>query len=134
MRISDWSSDVFSSDLPCGEAREQLVENRARRAPGHIVRAVAIDRVLADVEIERRQIHRAEIVELGKQRVKVVFGAAAPHQRVELRQPVEDEAFQLQHLSGRQALGVVEPGEVAEQRSEEHTSELQSLMRTSYAV
>src|SRR3546814_2358389 len=38
------------------------------------------------------------------------------------------------HLVGQARAGLIEPPEVSALRSEEHTSELQSLMRISYAV
>ena len=45
--------------------REQLGHHRARGAPAQRLGRVAVDRVLADVEIEGREIDRAEIVQLG---------------------------------------------------------------------
>ena len=47
------------------QAAVQMVQHRARGAAAQAVRPVAIERVLADIEIERRQIGRAEIVQLG---------------------------------------------------------------------
>src|SRR3546814_8467883 len=82
MRISDWSSDVCSSDL-----RDRLLFGRSVRwcAGGD---AVAVD--------------------------------AGRTRNAEHTQPVSDPAYRHQPGRGR--------------RSEEHTSELQSLMRISYAV
>src|SRR3546814_1885562 len=99
MRISDWSSDVCSSDLVDVE-----VEPGAREAGGghHDERQAGDDaqveagRVLAH---QRRQQHRQHADRRGRQ--------ARPDRGV---------------------------AEVSLQRSEEHTSELQSLMRISYAV
>src|SRR3546814_6363191 len=98
MRISDWSSDVCSSDLA-----------RRRRA-GHAARP----RLAADRAADRRP---------GR--------ADDPASR---RQPFAVRAA----ARGLAGLGILPPsrrsrGGVAE-RSEEHTSELQSLMRISYAV
>src|SRR3546814_1932812 len=90
MRISDWSSDVCSSDL-----HRQLLAVRAsaRRAPdlagGALRQAAARDRAPA-----------------------------------EFHSPLQGQ--------GQQGDAGAEPRQGA--RSEEHTSELQSLMRTSYAV
>src|SRR3546814_3491137 len=91
MRISDWSSDVCSSDLPAPASRggDDAVE-----------------------QVERRglRVTRAELTH-------DPFGMNVdPH-------------------FGRDARGEIieiEAGELL--RSEEHTSELQSLMRISYAV
>src|SRR3546814_7624622 len=96
MRISDWSSDVCSSDLAAGG------DGGVR---GHLQHAVA------DLALEAAH-HR----ERGDQRGHADGDAQDRGQRDE-----GDEAVA--------ALGA----QVA-QRSEEHTSELQSLMRISYAV
>src|SRR3546814_3924045 len=118
MRISDWSSDVCSSDLVgvvgagrgrggVGAAVDRAVRDAARAAfqpprmagPGHRLRrrALAQRRQLADRVADR------------------AGGAAGGAGRVGVR------------------LGL-EQGPRPAVRSEEHTSELQSLMRISYAV
>src|SRR3546814_2086811 len=83
MRISDWSSDVCSSDLTPADRLRHLFGDR------HDGRIDAADDRHADPAAPRRRVHR--------------------------RRPVSSG------LPGRT-------------RSEEHTSELQSLMRISYAV
>src|SRR3546814_1127043 len=97
MRISDWSSDVCSSDLqPC---EETLARHLALGVKG-------LDRN----GIERhRAVHGGAAVRLGD---------------VQKLWPVHEVA----HV-GRQLAEVAQAV-----RSEEHTSELQSLMRISYAV
>src|SRR3546814_7653786 len=135
MRISDWSSDVCSSDLLtlAGLCR---VEQRARHAEGqHHAAATEI----ADIIGRRHRLlaRAADAVEHARQRdiIDVVpcrlrIGAElspAGHATVdELRivgeQHVGTEPEPLHH-AGTEAF-----------RSEEHTSELQSLMRISYAV
>src|SRR3546814_4706951 len=96
MRISDWSSDVCSSDLPRADARLYGPRLPQREA----VRLVeGADRRDAD-PLDRRRQPRAS-------------GAAC-------REPL------LPAIRARTA--------GREGRSEEHTSELQSLMRISYAV
>src|SRR3546814_3699589 len=107
MRISDWSSDVCSSDLlaaelvAVGDAEENIldpfvgddgVEHRVERAAFRTVEA-KLGRALArDIDDQLRGVRaQCALVEEGQQRLR----------------------------SGR---------------SEEHTSELQSLMRISYAV
>src|SRR3546814_5522674 len=101
MRISDWSSDVCSSDL-AGAVIEFL---QAFLAPAQVVTFFArgIKQVTAGVRIARGQ--RLAVV----QRLRGNFaGMIDAHQ-----------AGDVAALVGR---------------SEEHTSELQSLMRISYAV
>src|SRR3546814_1737510 len=109
MRISDWSSDVCSSDLeaaPAGADVEQLqarpVEQQLGRQVPLLVRLRLIQALLAAAEVG------AGILAVG----------------------VEEEVVE---LAGK----VVVVGDVLlrlADRSEEHTSELQSLMRISYAV
>src|SRR3546814_5316920 len=95
MRISDWSSDVCSSDLQ----DPGLVELR-----------------LPDRDRARLEVHVAQI-ESGE------FAAAQTGTIGQKHHGVED------HRSQRCIWRRVGTG-----RSEEHTSELQSLMRSSYAV
>src|SRR3546814_5997238 len=115
MRISDWSSDVCSSDL--------LAQVRA---------PTLRERGIDDVLFHRTDGDRAEA---GFQRA-IAFAQAVmwAHAAADFRQRVglvgeiggfEQAAF----------LGQPQPfGNRILQRSEEHTSELQSLMRISYAV
>src|SRR3546814_8838589 len=117
MRISDWSSDVCSSDLGSLEDLQQgaLVALLDRVDPGLLVDQVqdvdqqhVPDRIVADPDRARRRGDDA-----AQHRQAVVVGEG---------QRDGDEAGV--HLA------VAAPDE----RSEEPTSELQSLMRISYAV
>src|SRR3546814_5786962 len=90
MRISDWSSDVCSSDLAA--ARREPASRRGGRA-----------------DHARRR------------RDQVLDGA----ELVSRRRARQGRHLQLRHQARRLPRA---------QRSEEHTSELQSLMRISYAV
>src|SRR3546814_1344031 len=114
MRISDWSSDVCSSDLaiefggihdrnvamPQTERRTRVVDQDIEAAvPVHGMGDDALD-VVFDADVTRRRArHATRALQFGDQRF--------------------DTAPVLRH---------------AISRSEEHTSELQSLMRISYAV
>src|SRR3546814_5040774 len=122
MRISDWSSDVCSSDLD-GIGTAVIVRLGLRHLRGHHCRR--------DVELRRRRRQR-------------VVRARQTHARVLLQAvrrrgvPLRLQAFELLGAEpGLQRLDALEDrwmrGEQAA-RSEEHTSELQSLMRISYAV
>src|SRR3546814_7758249 len=92
MRISDWSSDVYSSDLVAAVAGGGPHLSLEREAPHALVLALAVHQRAEDgVAIDARD--------------------ASPHKP---RRAVDERA------------------DLA--RSEEHTSELQSLMRISYAV
>src|SRR3546814_4052965 len=106
MRISDWSSDVCSSDLIDAEARE-----------GAFV-AAKLDPVQPDVGDDARRVEFQEAALARRGRAK---GAAIPaHAAIGVDRRVAGRAR------------IAEP--VPRMRSEEHTSELQSLMRISYAV
>src|SRR3546814_2795832 len=108
MRISDWSSDVCSSDL------DHHVPEMRRHVAQHLV---ARDTGIVDDHVEATEI----LADFG--------GVAAGGVR---RGDVERQAdtADLCHRLGQPALG----RRMIHARSEEHTSELQSLMRISYAV
>src|SRR3546814_10437173 len=104
MRISDWSSDVCSSDLVLlGQdvAHDKLV---LCRAPG----------VLAGLDDQSAQLRQARLAALDGE-----------FDKMECTQISCIRAPGLKAISGRAKVNG---------RSEEHTSELQSLMRISYAV
>src|SRR3546814_7702492 len=110
MRISDWSSDVCSSDLAAGEA---VASDRARAVDGQQRRRGGVGR--AGVDRARGGQVALTLIEASVDQVD----GLAPDVGVGL---VEGAGLPLVD----QTLGVF--------RSEEHTSELQSLMRISYAV
>src|SRR3546814_1163961 len=107
MRISDWSSDVGSSDLGSAGTSRRAHHLRAGRRPLR-------ERLDADTARQEARIRRV--------------------QRLPERVPPghrERRALFLQPPGRTPAIGA--SGRVT-WRSEEHTSELQSLMRNSYAV
>src|SRR3546814_5680016 len=116
MRISDWSSDVCSSDLVL-EADDLLALQQVRQGGRHVADLV-VDRLGAPA--------RQPLVGIGR-------GAAG-----DLRRLAEDVRADLLFLHqaeqpvGRDLLLLGDGSDGL--RSEEHTSELQSLMRISYAV
>src|SRR3546814_7166124 len=118
MRISDWSSDVCSSDLrrQCAAhaVDDRPVPDRCRgqRRRGRDGRAGGAAGALSRIAAHLAQISRR----------LVVGGQSVPPARA----------------AGAAAAGGLGPDRARPQegveRSEEHTSELQSLMRISYAV
>src|SRR3546814_1478644 len=118
MRSSDWSSDVCSSDL--------RVDRRAERG------------VRQHRAIDQRSILGAKPGCLAP-RENPGKESLAPGPR---DLAVGKHVVQLAHLKGRESTGEArcgaggkkQVGGVAKRRSEEHTSELKSLMRISYAV
>src|SRR3546814_9070567 len=106
MRISDWSSDVCSSDLEANAAKGDHLGVGRRCLPGQV-------QAVAD-----------EIGQILNDRILIIMGeddgVTLLAQPVDLRAQVQPCEFAPEH---------VQPC-----RSEEHTSELQSLMRISFAV
>src|SRR3546814_10022814 len=115
MRISDWSSDGCSSDL-----QDALGEPRDRHADvGGPALGARLHREVGEVGVVARLPQLGAVLLAGR---PVEVGAAVVP---------GDLADQRRLLPGA-GLGAVELEE--QRRSEEHTSELQSLMRISYAV
>src|SRR3546814_8159819 len=106
MRISDWSSDVCSSDL---HQRDQQVGKRQQQRGGE--------------QPGLQVLLRALLIEAG----------GGTHRQAAERRQGGHEGAQIVRLA--HAVVAVVAGRMARpDRSEEHTSELQSLMRISYAV
>src|SRR3546814_8783448 len=104
MRISDWSSDVCSSD-PRAQQQRQRGEAAGRR----------------DVGVGAGQ---QQGVEQGQQARAVAAGEAVERGAVQRGQDLSVGSLDV-GAGGKQERA---------QRSEEHTAELQSIMRISYAV
>src|SRR3546814_5121227 len=123
MRISDWSSDVCSSDLPQGkdgaEAKLAQAEILAGRQQVVIETAQVVGR---DPELVTEVAGEVDPPDPGRHHAEI--HAAKVHER---KARVGDIFIG----EPRQQLARLRPGN---DRSEEHTSELQSLMRISYAV
>src|SRR3546814_5701555 len=105
MRISDWSSDVCSSDLTTRAGCSASPRDPERRGPGRLPGpgAGVARRARPGQGLARRLLERPRGQRLDDRGVRG-GGAARPR------------------------------GDACLARSEEHTSELQSLMRISYAV
>src|SRR3546814_9942058 len=114
MRISDWSSDVCSSDLAGHTRQLDRVLKRQEKARDRALLRLEfqeVDAIELDLAV-RHLVTRPPGKGVGE---RGFAGAVRPHDGVHLA------AADLQ----------VDP---VQDRSEEHTSELQSLMRISYAV
>src|SRR3546814_10159604 len=110
MRISDWSSDVCSSDLPDWR---QLFETRFPELRHLSGRLGGVPRRGARRDADQYKIYR-------------LSARARTHRRHRLARLAPER----HHPS----VGSGPLQQVHRERSEEHTSELQSLMRISYAV
>src|SRR3546814_10251617 len=118
MRISDWSSDVCSSDLVTRlKLRSIMIE--------HLGDTRTVRQKLADGDVgigKSRQVRGDRVV----QRESMIVDESQHGRGGEfLRHRADVE---------RAVGGQRRPRGIAGIRSEEHTSELQSLMRISYAV
>src|SRR3546814_1930853 len=118
MRISDWSSDVCSSDLSVGDNRHAELRRRL------------------DAVEDRGELRHADARDDagGADRARADANLDAVGARVDQRLGrVAGRDIAREHLHPvRQFLDAFD--RLADARSEEHTSELQSLMRISYAV
>src|SRR3546814_1758130 len=123
MRISDWSSDVCSSDLT---VTEEIAESLGlKEASGAFVAGV---------------VKGSPAEEAGFKTGDIILrfdGQEVPESRRLPRMVAETAVGKDAHVviwrNGEKKELTVKLGEL-EKRSEEHTSELQSLMRISYAV
>src|SRR3546814_4450231 len=126
MRISDWSSDVCSSDL---QADDDIILFIGRVEPDlagageHGAFGAELAGIAARPTHERQGLREAK-----------GFEAIEPPPGDLMR--VEHERRVVRELRGVECRAVPFGGQplVGDERSEEHTSELQSLMRISYAV
>src|SRR3546814_10069762 len=123
MRIRDWSSDVCSYDLRAGGARPLVQEREGHVAQSQGLAGACRPRAGA---VSDRPEHRYGNVRVGQD-------PRVP--RRDLRRLMAASGLAVfGAVAAAHALGVVSPGPdfAIVTRSEEHTSELQSLMRISY--
>src|SRR3546814_8977568 len=135
MRISGWSSDVCSSDLTHG-AKLRLADGPgAKLTPESI--AAALDGVRDDVhQVQPHAVSITNATEYGLAYTPAevaAIGALCTQRGLGLHMDGARFANAIAHL-GCAPADVTWRSGVAALRSEEPTSELQSLMRISYAV
>src|SRR3546814_7994051 len=147
MRISDWSSDVCSSDLRRWTGAADEKAQRPRRRLRHDGRRVRSEKYPLGGQCDGPDRGVAVDAEGNMNRpVRAPFAIfARAIERVDDPDPLMGQALRgVDALFGQDAVvGTLGPEGVenivigylvAGDRSEEHTSELQSLMRISYAV
>src|SRR3546814_4248795 len=128
MRNSDWSSDVCSSDL--GEAMHALGVPTTRS-----LAVVATGEKIA----RETMLPGAVLCRVAASHLRVgTFQYASAQPDPTLLRRLADHAIARRHPQAADAanphLALLEAVAELQARSEEHTSELQSLMRNSYAV
>src|SRR3546814_8633953 len=124
MRISDWSSDVCSSDLP-------LVVIHGTARPGDQRLSHRIEPGLAGM---RGKLNAVVEIGIGEREHRLSGLAHLVHGRADFLQVHKAPAHEARKAEHDGLPPVVLRGKEQHARSEEHTSELQSLMRISYAV
>src|SRR3546814_3855004 len=131
MRISDWSSDVCSSDLLEHAAR--LGYKRIVVFPYFLFTGILVQRIYDHTDIVAQRHPEIEFVKAGylNDHPAVLDAFAERVQEI-----LDGENLMNCKLCKyrAQVLGFEAEVGLAQERSEEHTSELQSLMRISYAV
>src|SRR3546814_4992782 len=129
MRISDWSSDVCSSDLPGLDfvIHEPAFRRRGQKARPDIRRNAGIDVTPAGLPENNVKLVTPFVVSdsIDARRNHGHHLHGIPPARRHHRRLPRPESDRLEKSAQRVLDG---------RRSEEHTSELQSLMRISYAV
>src|SRR3546814_5827213 len=135
MRISDWSSDVCSSDLAAGGGEREVAVpgDLAAEAGAQVV--VVVFRLVGELATGERRRHQPGHHRPEPERhfvVEAAVGVAEERSGIaEVHPPgVSGKA----HATVEVDRAVVDRAGNLVDRSEEHTSELQSLMRISYAV
>src|SRR3546814_6879532 len=121
MRISDWSSDVCSSDLT--SVQLSAAESASLEA------ACSTDKYVNGPAAYRACVER--------QKAALAAGVRRPNLSVlssAEQQSIEAACSTDKYVNGPAAYNECLANQLAAMRSEEHTSELQSLMRISYAV
>src|SRR3546814_3942156 len=142
MRISDWSSDVCSSDLERVEiallhiGQDDILAVR----DAHLIKRILLCQIGNKVDLIGRSITRNAAHGLQADRGDgiaglLVRGDIMPDPDCEIWIAEVDVITQVSIIAGvtKMAADTVKFGR-GRIRSEEHTSELQSLMRISYAV
>src|SRR3546814_3872975 len=117
MRISDWSSDVCSSDL-----LKDVIES---------INSAKFDRIKRYVTLEAPQYRI-----LLRNADKFLDRLPPVPSRADMEAALHRELFNRETELKKQSTRIIKEAEKIDnyERSEEHKSELQSLMRISYAV
>src|SRR3546814_3354978 len=136
MRISDWSSDVCSSDLPKVDVAREITELKVGEA---LVSVLMADGAPSPVErtLVKPPCSRCGPLE-AKERaiIQSISPVAGKYDTAVDRESAEELLAAKAEQAPAAAVEAKAKDEADKQaaRSEEHTSELQSLMRNSYAV
>src|SRR3546814_10165596 len=142
MRIRDWSSDVCSSDLQvaCTVLGFQWMSEHQRRSlvrelRDEVARCADRDQLLVRA---RQWLYKNKLVIVHERAIRTLIAAALAQLEVETGTAIAASVDPATLDRWRASVSELRPDGQTQQswlwRSEEHTSELQSLMRISYAV
>src|SRR3546814_9736819 len=140
MRISDWSSDVCSSDLGTVHAQSiplvVLTSNGTRELSDALRRRRLYHFVDYPTEDKEARILTTRLPQVDATLALQIAAFVASVRKEDLRKVpgVAETLDWAAALVGLEVRDLTAEPEVVQDRSEEHTSELQSLMRISYAV
>src|SRR3546814_6297401 len=133
MRISDWSSDVCSSDLTSGSTRAaRAMERAGETLQGIASNQLAVEGKKREEEQRRREaLARVDMVNAGAD-----YEISVDAEQAQFTQDVTAGSIQYSKAGEEwsQRLARLAAPQPPDDRSDEHTSELQTLLRLSYAV
>src|SRR3546814_9786391 len=128
MRISDWSSDVCSSDLHIDSGGAQVRDFLRHAAEDGGVPALQSHHALSRQCRAQKQVVDTVLI------LAMAAGSLSDRDAVRMGRDQRQNACAYQRIIEDNVSLSKKAFRLACQRSEEHTSELQSLMRISYAV
>src|SRR3546814_3519176 len=126
MRISDWSSDVCSSDLSVAQPRRRPLED------------AALNQYCGKQRHARSEQNKGKEIQRLERLYALAWGQSQQRDRAQAHQRQSQLKYEqaldiaMDQQNRRDHTG--QRRSHMRNRSEEHTSELQSLMRTSYAA
>src|SRR3546814_2127111 len=134
MRISDWSSDGCSSDLQVVAAHAWLAGD-AGRGDDH-VRAGDVGIFVGSGDLRVKAFDRAALAKVQRLALRDAFDDVEQDDVAQFldRRQMSERPADVACADERDLLASHKTSLSYQLRSEEHTSELQSLMRISYAV
>src|SRR3546814_6276438 len=132
MRISDWSSDVCSSDLKAVELARLVAGKGFKVVATHgtaaLIRKAGIECKGVN-KVKEGRPHCVDMIKNGE--IQFIANTTEGKQSIEESRSIRGAAFQ-HKICYFTTIGCA--GRGSGDRSEEQTSELQSIMRISYAV
>src|ERR1700692_3520328 len=83
---------------PCHRASEQMLKHVQTGSPSRRGNRIAIERILADIEIERGEIAGHEAVECGEDAFVIELRITLSHLPIELEQAMEHKSLEIRDI------------------------------------